>query len=105
MRQTIRISIFPISAIAAAKPSLVIDAPRSLMHRWAVVREQLADYLEVDADTIDSEDVYWGRLGDDETVDAILVGRRLIATCDRAITVADALEIEANEDNRVEFSK
>ena len=65
-----------------------------------LLREIIAEHVDCSPDDVTAPDCAWGgECGDANSVDAILVNGRIVATFDKAISAADVDAIYATEPN------
>lgn len=97
------ISVIEIFEIGAGEACLQIVRDRGIFG-WGNMRRMIAEQFEVDEDQINSKDVYWGGENHDaDSVDAITIDSRIVATFGRAITHSEALVIAMTESNDVAY--
>ena len=73
--------------IGATKPTLRIDSrPVGKRREWPQVREIIAEHFDCSPDDITTPDCYWGgECGDANSVDAVVIRGRIVATFDKPI--------------------
>jgi len=85
-------------AIGATKPALTIQSrPMGKRRKWPQVREIIAEHFDCSPDDVTAPDCYWGgECGDANSVDAVVIRGRIVATFDKPISADDVAAIYAN---------
>ena len=86
--------------IGATKPALRIDSrPGGRRREWDDVRAIIAEHFDRSPDDVTAPDCYWGGECDDaNSVDAVVICGRIVATFDKPISADDVAAIYANTD-------